>query len=855
MPDRTNSEDCDVYANYDYENESLNEDHYAKKIIVGICAMENKVISKPMEEILCRLDKFPYLRIIVFPQPIIIHLPPEDWPQCDCLVCFQSSGFPLDKAKQYVELYNPFVINDIDMQYKLLNRLETYKVLDAAGIPHPRYIAVKQGVEVSDQDDQIEINGETLVKPFVEKPLNAEDHNVYIYFQSSVGGGCQRLFRKIGCRSSIYSNVNKIRNDSDYIYEEFMPTDGIDVKVYTVGSEYAHAEARKSPGLDGKVDRDEYGKEVRYPIILRAEEKMIARKISLAFKQTVCGFDLLRADGKSFVCDVNGFSFVKNSVKYYDDCSLILGNIIMRVLSPHMSIPYSPCFRPEDVPYVATNYGTMMELRCVIAVIRHGDRTPKQKMKMEVTDQLFIDFFEKFGSADKKDIKLKKPSDLQAVLDITRKLIDKYDEKSKSYNKDNLPEERLEKLMQLKSVLEMYGHFSGINRKVQVKKLSNKSGNSIKESKSENKILLILKWGGELTEVGRQRAMLLGEAFRKMYPEGQDQTRSPDTGLLRLHSTYRHDLKIYASDEGRVQMTAAAFTKGLLALEGQLAPILVQMVKSANTNGLLDDNWESPQLARNAKMKLSKYLSVDRVLTDEDISNIVPTGQKALINKLKEIGNPLAACRTISEYINQMTDLIRMRMMDLNSYKVKLYHSESWELMLRRWTKLAKDFYDKETNSFDFGKASVIYDCIKHDYVYNQRTLQFNNARELYTLSKLLSEVVVPQEYGLHTEEKLSLARGIISPLLIKIREDLLRNVDLSDTDHMEDENDSRLDPRRLTEDERYTMGLQTPGRHVRTRLYFTSESHVHSLINVLKYGGLFQVSCQVLSYHISRQE
>lgn len=27
-------------------------------------------------------------------------------------------------------------------------------------------------------------------------------------------------------------------------------------------------------------------------------------------------------------------------------------------------------------------------------------------------------------------------------------------------------------------------------------------------------------------------------------------------GLLRLHSTYRHDLKIYASDEGRVQMTA-----------------------------------------------------------------------------------------------------------------------------------------------------------------------------------------------------------------------------------------------------------------------------------------------------------
>lgn len=40
-------------------------------------------------------------------------------------------------------------------------------------------------------------------------------------------------------------------------------------------------------------------------------------------------------------------------------------------------------------------------------------------------------------------------------------------------------------------------------------------------------------------------------------------------------------------------MTAAAFAKGLLALEGELTPILVQMVKSANTNGLLDNDCES----------------------------------------------------------------------------------------------------------------------------------------------------------------------------------------------------------------------------------------------------------------------
>ena len=42
------------------------------------------------------------------------------------------------------------------------------------------------------------------------------------------------------------------------------------------------------------------------------------------------------------------------------------------------------------------------------------------------------------------------------------------------------------------------------------------------------------------------------------------QFEAPGLGFLRLHSTFRHDLKIYASDEGRVQMTAAAFTKVIL---------------------------------------------------------------------------------------------------------------------------------------------------------------------------------------------------------------------------------------------------------------------------------------------------
>ncbi|XP_075860414.1 inositol hexakisphosphate and diphosphoinositol-pentakisphosphate kinase 1 isoform X8 [Microcebus murinus] len=792
------------------------------QIIVGICAMTKKSKSKPMTQILERLCRFDYLTVIILGEDVILNEPVENWPSCHCLISFHSKGFPLDKAVAYSKLRNPFLINDLAMQYYIQDRREVYRILQEEGIDLPRYAVLNRDparpeeCNLIEGEDQVEVNGAVFPKPFVEKPVSAEDHNVYIYYPSSAGGGSQRLFRKIGSRSSVYSPESSVRKTGSYIYEEFMPTDGTDVKVYTVGPDYAHAEARKSPALDGKVERDSEGKEIRYPVMLTAMEKLVARKVCVAFKQTVCGFDLLRANGHSFVCDVNGFSFVKNSMKYYDDCAKILGNTIMRELAPQFQIPWSIPTEAEDIPIVPTTSGTMMELRCVIAIIRHGDRTPKQKMKMEVTHPRFFTLFEKHGGYKTGKLKLKRPEQLQEVLDITRLLLAELEKEP-----GGEIEEKTGKLEQLKSVLEMYGHFSGINRKVQLTyyphgvKASN-GGQDPQGGAQAPSLLLVLKWGGELTPAGRVQAEELGRAFRCMYPGGQgDYAGFPGCGLLRLHSTFRHDLKIYASDEGRVQMTAAAFAKGLLALEGELTPILVQMVKSANMNGLLDSDGDSLSSCQHrVKARLHHILQQDAPFGPEDYDQLAPTGSTSLLNSMTIIQNPVKVCDQVFALIENLTHQIQERMQDPNSVDLQLYHSETLELMLQRWSKLERDFRQK-SGRYDISKIPDIYDCVKYDVQHNG-SLGLQGTAELLHLSKALADVVIPQEYGISREEKLEIAVGFCLPLLRKILLDLQR-----------------------THEDEYSRGVLSPGRHVRTRLYFTSESHVHSLLSVFRYGGL----------------
>ncbi|XP_071916554.1 inositol hexakisphosphate and diphosphoinositol-pentakisphosphate kinase VIP2-like isoform X2 [Coffea arabica] len=906
------------------------EGDIGRKIKIGVCVMEKKAFSGPMLQILDRLQAFGEFEIVHFGDKVILEDPVERWPICDCLIAFYSSGYPLQKAEAYSALRKPFLVNELEAQHLLHDRRKVYECfsptisccweklqcLERYGIPVPRYALVNRDMPYQELDyfveeeDFVEVHGNRFWKPFVEKPVDGDNHSIMIYYPSSAGGGMKELFRKVGNRSSeFHPEVRRVRREGSYIYEEFMPTGGTDVKVYTVGPEYAHAEARKSPVVDGVVMRNPDGKEVRYPVLLTPTEKQMARDVCIAFQQAVCGFDLLRCEGQSYVCDVNGWSFVKNSYKYYDDAACVLRKMFLDAKAPHLSTTIPPTLpwkvnepvQPSEGltrqgSGIIGKFGQSEELRCVIAVIRHGDRTPKQKVKLKVTEEKLLNLMLKYnGGRPRSETKLKSAVQLQDLLDATRILVPR-SRPGRESDSEAEDLEHAEKLRQVKAVLEEGGHFSGIYRKVQLKPLRwVKVAKSNGEGEEERPVeaLMVLKYGGVLTHAGRKQAEELGRYFRNNIYPGEG------TGLLRLHSTYRHDLKIYSSDEGRVQMSAAAFAKGLLDLEGQLTPILVSLVSkdSSMLDGLDNASIEMDE----AKTRLHEIITTGVKAVHENGSSEKPW-------MVDGAGLPSNASELLPELVKltkKVTEQVRLlardedeQLEDTSSYDVIPPYdqakalgktnidvdriaaglpcgSEGFLLMYARWRKLERDLYNERKDRFDITQIPDVYDSSKYDLLHNAH-LNLEGLDELFRVAQLLADGVIPNEYGINPKQKLKIgskiARCLLGKILIDLRntreeaisvaglkssqdhesavsitgqedgESNFRNEDSRRTSftgeksiNQEDDDNKetkyRLDPK--------YANVRTPERHVRTRLYFTSESHIHSLMNVLRYCNL----------------
>jgi inositol-hexakisphosphate/diphosphoinositol-pentakisphosphate 1-kinase len=139
---------------------------------------------------------FAVFHVIFFGDKNILNEPIEAWPVCDVLIAFFSKGYPLQKAMDYVALRKPIILNDLEQQQLLKDRRRVYDQLQASGIDVPRHVYMSRdgyksdspgngngaGCELQEFDDHIIVNGITIHKPFVEKPVDAEDHNICIYY-------------------------------------------------------------------------------------------------------------------------------------------------------------------------------------------------------------------------------------------------------------------------------------------------------------------------------------------------------------------------------------------------------------------------------------------------------------------------------------------------------------------------------------------------------------------------------------------------------------------------------------------------------------------------------------------------
>ena len=254
-----------------------------------------------------------------------------------------------------------------------------------------------------------------------------------------------------------------------------------DIKVYTIGSDYTHAETRKSPVVDGVVRRNTDGKEIRFITHLNDEEKQWAAKICEGFGQKVCGFDLLRCDNgsRSQVIDVNGWSFVKGNDSYYDRAAEILAGICFQLRSsPDRLLPSAtgPVPQGESSTWL---------LKANVTVFRHADRTPKQKLKFNFPiGENWTQPFVRLLNGEREEIILRESTQLSYIATAV--------EEAKGLGADG---EDLAKLTLLNNAL-----FSKIDlpgTKAQLKPVYSKK--QAGEPRTLTKLTLVFKWGGEVS--------------------------------------------------------------------------------------------------------------------------------------------------------------------------------------------------------------------------------------------------------------------------------------------------------------------------------------------------------------------
>jgi inositol hexakisphosphate/diphosphoinositol-pentakisphosphate kinase len=748
-----------------------------------------------------------------------------------------------------------------------------------------------QSIAMIDDGDTILVDGQPMKKPFVEKPVNGGDHDIRIYFpKNQIDGGGRKLFRKIGSKSSEYDpNMvipRSITDEESYVYEQFLRAENDeDVKAYTVGPAFCYAETRRSPAVHGVVRRNTHGKEMRYVTSLSKEESAMATKITNAFGQRVCGFDLLRAGDMSYVIDVNGWSLAKNNDHYNDTCATILREMFIQEkgrkegtadlaaesthhkppshhhrtalkgqlksagllkrtgqnygnhhdnnsrrqhssfirgnLSPEFSIstppmPSEPSMDRNEyitLPKINTQIGRHIspgapivsrvridpvvsgddsyvlmsaakhswKLKGMVAVIRNGDRTPKQKLKFSFHTQPFVELLRGYQG----EVLLKGESALNTVMEAVKQSLE-----------EGLEDRR--KLKQLHTALARKGAQAGT--KVQIKPMFRKrrpkelpadtvpensetiatspqatmanssmgrngnlsipqrqadatrmqpgsdsiSGTTFSRfSAAENdlvldKLQLVMKWGGEPIHSTRYQAQDVGESMRN--------------DMLLLNREILNDVRIFTSSDTRVS-TSGEFSLQLCLRSYPLT--IVARIWAASFLGrkdvpddyievrkdVLDDSNAAKDVMNNVKKKLKILLrkgssaplqfawpeNMDEPsVVMAKVIELMKFHRQVMRDNFKNLGKStdasLAALNGFQNDKSESSGTV-VQAQAVLSIQSRWCTGENAELFKERWEKLFMEFCDSKM--VDPSKISELYDSIKYDVLHNRQFLEW----------------------------------------------------------------------------------------------------------------------------------
>ncbi|KIW08095.1 uncharacterized protein PV09_01033 [Verruconis gallopava] len=924
--------------------------------IIGVCALDTKARSKPSRNILNKLMEKQEFDVKVFGDKVILDEDIENWPVCDYLISFFSDGFPLDKAIAYSKLRKPMSVNDLPMQYVLWDRRLCLMILDKIKVPTPERVEVNRdggprlasaelarvlydrtgirlpgpedgtgggqkpprSVELIEDGEALRVDGKVLRKPFVEKPVSGEDHNIRIYLSKEDGGGGRRLFRKVNNKSSEYDPDLStprclLEQDHSYIYEKFLKVENSeDVKAYTVGPGYCHAETRKSPVVDGIVRRNPNGKELRYVAQLTKEEIEYASRIVKAFGQTVCGFDILRCHGTSYVIDVNGWSFVKDNPDYYDAAAKILRDMFIKEKarregkavqpdsvsfeweqgsekpatssaqssrkpqgghrntlkglfhSPSMSkltgSVHSPVHMPVShrhgatspdiaattlpissppstessvpatrlpppvsqpplhapsatvsaastadvmsgshmaevpaVPVPAPASKAQWKLKGVVSVVRHADRTPKQKFKFTFHTKPFVDLLK----GHQEEVLLVGEPALNSVLDAVKEAF-----------KEGIEDK--EKLNLLRSSLIKKGGWAGT--KVQIKPMFRRKKKEelqleMSPSKLEaqltsddttpdhgaqgelerkesrqgsvhettlsrfsakehdlvlDKLQLIIKWGGEPTHSARYQSQDLGENLR--------------SDLMIMNRECLEDVHVFSSSERRVTTSAQIFTAAFLAKK-ELPEDFITVRKD-----LLDDSNAAKDEMDKVKKKLKLLLregdaappqfawpdnTPEPFIVVRNVVELMKFHRMVMRHNMAKLQT--GAATYLANIINPRPSEAEAVAMSANGSASVSVVKESQEvakiqprwcsgedanLFRERWEKLFKEFCDE--TKVDPSKISELYDTMKYDALHNRQFLEWVFTPEEHMLDEIAVSESGPTSPTLEAQPKFS---------------------------------------------------------------------------------------------------